>query len=111
MNRATKIISSIFWVLVIVNGVYGFISTKNTDTLFICFICATVIAISYEVGIKDVSSAYLYIATISLVLAAFFGTNFAKHASPTMDGAMLLISSTTFAVAGLSWFALRNEKK
>ena len=109
MNKASKIVSMIFWILIVIQGVSSFIFTHDPNTLYICFVGAAVITISYEISLVDKASAYLYIATISLVLAAYFGTDYARHKDPIIDGIMLIMSSTTFAVVGLSWFS-RNKK-
>ena len=109
MNKSSKVTSLLLMIFIIIKGIFDYLTSYNPDTLYICFIGAVVIAVSYKISTKDKNSAYLYIATISLVLACFFGINFAKDATSVVDGATLLVSATSFAVVGLSWLNRHKE--
>ena len=111
MNSAAKYSVGLLWIFSILGGIHGYIYIHNPNTLYICFIGAVVLSTCYKIALKDTNSAYLYTAAISLILAGYFGTNFAKHIAPLMDGAMLVVSATTFAVVGLSWLNRTREVK
>ncbi len=111
MNPAAKYSIALLWIFSIIEGIYAYIYIHNPNTLYICFIGAVVLSTCYKIALKDENSAYLYTSAISLILAGYFGTNFAKHIAPIMDGAMLIVSATTFAVVGLSWLNRPREEK
>ena len=109
MNRISKLTSLTLAALVIVQGIIEFIMSHAIHTLIIGVVSANLIAVANRISTDDRNSAYLYIAAVSLVLAAYFGINFARSNAFLPHGFLLTLSAATFAAVGLSWLK-RAEK-
>ena len=106
MDKFSKLVSLIYGIMLILGGVMGFLKAHSKISLITGAISGLVVLLSCK--IKS-SSAYLYVSSISLILAGFFSYRFAATHSFMPAGLMLILSTMTFCIVALSWF--KSKKK
>ena len=109
MNQASYIISNIYAALLIIGGVMGFVKVHSKMSLLTGTISGILVFLACRFGVKKPKEGYLFVAAISLILAIFFSLRFTGTHAFMPAGLMLILSTTTFAVVGLSF--LRQKKK
>ncbi len=107
MDKFSKLISLIYGVMLILGGVMGFLKAHSKMSLITGVVSGLIVLLSCKMNSK---SSYLYVSAISLVLAGFFSFRFAHSHLFMPAGLMLILSTTTFCIVGLSWFKSTNKK-
>lgn len=109
MNQVSSIISNIYSALLILGGIMGFVKAHSKMSLITGIVSGALVFLACKIGAKKPKEGYLFVAAISLVLAIFFSMRFASSHAFMPSGLMLILSTTTFAVVGLSF--LKHKKK
>ncbi len=107
MDKLSTLVSNFYAVMLIVGGVMGFIKAHSKWSLIIGVISGLFIFVSCRIGQKNSKAAYLFVASISLLLAMFFSLRFAATHAFMPGGLMLILSITTYVLVALGW--LKNK--
>ena len=107
MDKFSKLVSLIYGVMLILGGTMGFLKVHSKISLIAGGLSGLIVLLSCKIKSK---SSYLYVSAISLVLAGFFSYRFAHSHALMPAGIMLILSTTTFCIVGLSWFKSKNKK-
>ncbi len=111
MNKFTTYTSITYGVLLLIVGLGSFWTNGSFMALSagVCGGIAILCTLSYGLR-KHANNAYLFTAAISLILAMYFGITYALENSFLPNGLMLLLSSISYSLVGLSWLQNREEE-
>ncbi|OGI19504.1 MAG: hypothetical protein A3B68_04250 [Candidatus Melainabacteria bacterium RIFCSPHIGHO2_02_FULL_34_12] len=104
MTQISKITSYIYGFLLIFGGIMGYVKAHSKMSLITGLVSGILIFLACNLGAKKPKEGYLSIAAISLVLSLFFLMRYSSTHTFMPSGLMLILSTTTFVVVGLSWF-------
>lgn len=104
MDQLTSLISNVLAVLLIVGGIYGFITAQSVISLATGLISGILLFVANQIANKKPKDGYIFICAISLVLAIFFAIKFAANHALMPHGLMLVLSTTTLVITGLNLF-------
>ena len=105
MNKFVIWTSITFSILLIYLGMIGFIDgTRDLMFTAIYMGSGAFLLVTLMVGSsKDPIAGYLFLAAASILLASYFGINYARNSDFLPYGFMLILSSVNFAASGFSW--------
>lgn len=109
MDPISILSSNILATLLIIGGIFGFITAKSVISLTVGLISGLLIFVACKKGITRVKESYLFIAAISLVLAILFAIKFSSSPVLLPNGLMLILSTTNLAIVGLSYLKLKKK--
>src|SRR3989338_7453202 len=104
MNAVSTIISNIYALLLIAGGIMGYVSVKSKMSLITGVISGLMVLVACKVGKEKPRDGYLFVGAISLLLAIFFALRYSTNHAFMPGGLMLILSTTTLVVFGLSLF-------
>jgi uncharacterized membrane protein (UPF0136 family) len=104
MNALSTAISNIYAILLIAGGIMGYMSAKSKISLITGVISGLMVLMACRIGKEKPRDGYLFVGAISLLLAIFFALRFAVNHAFMPGGLMLILSTTTLVVVGLSLF-------
>lgn len=110
MNQVSYIISNIYAALLVIGGVMGFVKAHSKISLMTGIVSGILVFLACKFGTQKPKEGYLFVAAISLVLAIFFSLRFTATHAFMPAGLMLILSTTTFAVVGLSFLKHKTKK-
>lgn len=110
MDQTSMLISNIYATLLVVGGIYGFVTVQSLTSLIVGTLSGIIIFLATKIGEKKPKQGYLFIAAVSLVLALFFSLKLAANPSLIPNGLMLVLSTTTFVIVGLNYLKKRGKK-
>ncbi|MBI3591153.1 MAG: TMEM14 family protein [Candidatus Melainabacteria bacterium] len=108
MNQISNFISKIYGILLIAGGIMGFVKAHSKMSLLTGAISGILVFISCSIGSKRPKEGYLYVSTVSLILAVFFALKFKATHAFMPAGLMLILSTTTFVIVGLSFLQAKK---
>ena len=103
MDKLSALMSNFYAVMLIVGGVIGFVKAHSKWSLIVGVISGLFIFLSCKLGQRNSKAAYLFIASLSLVLAMFFSLRFAATHAFMPAGFMLILSTTTYVLVAMGW--------
>lgn len=109
MDPLSQTISLIYAIILILGGIMGYVKAQSMISLATGLISGVLVFISSKIGKSNPKASYLYISSISLILAGFFSYRYASTHAFMPAGLMLLLSTITFVVVGLNF--LKSFKK
>lgn len=104
MNAVSTIISNIFGLLLIAGGIMGYVKAKSMMSLLTGILSGIMVFVACNLGKTKPREGYLFIGAISLVLAIFFALRYSTTHVFIPSGLMLILSTSTLVVVGLSLF-------
>ena len=103
MDKLSKFISFVYGILLMVGGVMGYVKAHSKMSLMAGVASGLLVFLSLTLSSKNLKAAYLFIASISLVLAEFFLMRFTSSFQFMPAGLMLLLSTITYVVVAMDW--------
>ena len=103
MDKLSNLTSTLYGILLIVGGIMGFVKAHSKWSLITGVISGLMIFLAMKTGSQNPKAGYLFIASISLVLAIFFSMRFAANHALMPGGLMLLLSTITFVCVARGW--------
>ena len=103
MDPLSQTISLIYAIILILGGIMGYIKAHSVISLLTGFISGVLVFISCKLGKNNPKAAYLYISSISLILAGFFSYRYSLTHTFMPAGLMVLLSTITLVVVGLNF--------
>lgn len=103
MDKLSNLTSNIYSFLLIIGGVMGFVKAHSKMSLLTGLVSGLAILLATKVGVNNPKAAYLFIASISLVLAMFFSMKFAATHALMPAGLMLILSTLTYVLVARGW--------
>ena len=103
MDKISTMISVIYSIMLIGGGFMGFVKAHSKWSLITGLISGLFILLSTKIGSKNPKAAYLFIASISLVLAIFFSVRYAGSHAFMPAGLMVILSSVTYIFVARGW--------
>lgn len=110
MDQTSTLISNLYATLLVVGGIYGFVTVQSLTSLVVGTLSGIIIFLAAKIGDKKPKQGYLFIAAVSLVLAIFFSLKLAANPSLIPNGLMLVLSTTTFVIVGLNFLKKRGKQ-
>ena len=107
MDKLSNIMSIFYSIMLMLGGVIGFTKAHSKWSLIIGLVSGIFILVSYKIGDKNPKAAYLFIASMSLILGIFFSMRYAVHHTFMPGGLMFILSSLTYIAVARGW--LKNK--
>lgn len=109
MDPTSILLSNILAALLIVGGIFGFITAKSVVSLVVGCISGLLIFVACKIGANKPKEGYLFIAAISLVLAILFAYRFAASPVLVPSGLMLILCTTALVIVGMGYLKLKKR--
>lgn len=103
MNKTSTLTSIVYGSFLVFGGIMGFIGAHSKISLIAGILSGLLVLLSCKVGATNSKAGYLFIASISLVLAEFFLMRFTSSFQFMPAGLMLLLSTITYVVVAMDW--------
>ena len=103
MDKLSLCVSNIYALLLIVGGGFGYLKAHSKVSFFTGVASGLLVFLACQIGKNNLKAGYLYIASISLVLAEFFCFRFASTHALMPAGLMLILSTLTYVLVARGW--------
>ena len=103
MDKLSNLASTIYSFLLIIGGIMGFVKAHSKMSLLTGLVSGLAILLATKVGANNPKTGYLFVASISLVMAVIFLMRFAHTHAFMPGGLMLILSIITYALVTRGW--------
>lgn len=103
MDKLSKVTSTIYSAFLILGGIMGYVKAQSKMSLLTGLVSGLIVLLALKVSEKNPKAGYLFIASISLVIAIFFSLRFAASHAFMPSGLMLILSTITYVFVARGW--------
>lgn len=109
MDKLSKTISTIYALILIAGGFMGYIKAGSEISLIAGTFCGLTILWTGITTVTSIRFAYLYIISVSLLLALSFSVRLAVSDSFFPTGLMLILSTAVYVIIGRRWVKVKDQ--
>ncbi len=104
MDKVSNVISALYGILLILGGTFAYVKVHSTKSFTVGIISGLLIFLAIKLGSTNARGAYLFNASLSLVLATFFFLKFGNTHAIMPAGLMAILSTLTYVTVARGWF-------
>ena len=103
MDKLSNLVSLVYGAFLAIGGVMGYLKVHSKWSLIVGIATGLSVFLACKVGASNQKASYLYVASISLIMAMFFSMKFTASHVFMPAGLMLILSILTYVLVARGW--------
>ena len=109
MDKLSKLTSLVYALILVIGGFFAYTKVQSTVSLITGVASGILVLLGCKFGNNNPKAGYLYVSTISLILAGFFAYRYSLTHAFMPGGLMLILSVVNLVVVGLSFMKAQKS--